>query len=1064
VGSIGPISFSESVPHSVQLSLAEGSPAAITANGSSTTTFRARVLNSGGNPVIGNPVQVTSPAQGGLVLSANPATTDAAGVASFTLRSSTTAGDYIYSASAGGVNSASVGVQFSPGPLSAFVLSGVPGSPFTAGSVFGLTVTAKDAFGNTVTSHTGSVTWSSDDPQAVLPTSSSFGLGDAGVKTFASSFALKSVGTRAVTVSDSTGTITQSIPSVTVVSAAVSSQSSVLSSSPSAVVADGVASVGLTAQLKDAHGNPIVGQTVTLSSSRGAVDQIFPTSVVTDSLGNAAFAVRSTSAGSSTFTVSANGGAVGTIGPVEFETNTLDSLTLALQTPYLAQQTADGSSIFVLTVLARNSSGNPVNSTPINLSIPSQGGVRVGSDPIVSDSNGVASITLRTSTVAGSYGFSVSSDGVTSNTVSLQYRAGPLADWLVTGLPTGTLTAGVAWGFLLTAKDAHGNTVTDYSGTVSWSSSDSQAVLPESYSFLPQDAGVKSFAGGLVLRSAAQSTVTITDSVLSVSRQLGPITVIPGAVSSTASVLTSSSTSVATDTGESISLSVTIRDSFNNRISGKSVSLVSSRGASDQIAPASAQTNSSGLASFLISSSVVGSSTLNFLVDGESIGPITFFSSNQATLHLAVMPPYTSLVLADGSSTVGLFALYERMNGDRIVGSPVALTLPANGGAIVGSNTAVTDSTGIAYFTVQSSSIMGDYLITASSGSESATTTLSYYRPTLVYSTQPASSATFGSVLTPAPVIAVQDGMGRPLSTFNGMSVSLTLFRDNACSLSADAYGVQISSGSDQSVATTQASFSNFSIQGAVSGTYYIKAILGSLPSVCSNAVALSVGSGTTTPVPQISSNPLFWLRADALGGGLTNGANVASWTDSTSNSRNASQSSAGNQPTFRTNVLNGRPVIRFGGNQYLSIPSSSIAKQGSYTIFSVLALGSYPQSAYVYGSLSSTGANASSWGTASTSTNGTFNGMFGNGTAFSMSATSSTDPIFSSANQFVILTQTYSAGDNRDGFRKNGVPVTTTLSSGTATASSGTAFSFSLGRSGDWNSRCKLEEPSKLW
>jgi hypothetical protein len=48
---------------------------------------------------------------------------------------------------------------------------------------------------------------------------------------------------------------------------------------------------------------------------------------------------------------------------------------------------------------------------------------------------------------------------------------------VVSGYPTSTI-AGVAQTFTVTAKDASNNTVTTYTGTVTFSSSDKQAVLP----------------------------------------------------------------------------------------------------------------------------------------------------------------------------------------------------------------------------------------------------------------------------------------------------------------------------------------------------------------------------------------------------------------------------------------------------------------------------------------------------------------------------------------------------------------------------------------------------------
>src|SRR5262249_19659736 len=50
-------------------------------------------------------------------------------------------------------------------------------------------------------------------------------------------------------------------------------------------------------------------------------------------------------------------------------------------------------------------------------------------------------------------------------------------------------TAGVSNSFTVTARDASGNTVTGYTGTITFSSSDAQAGLPANYTFVSGDAG-----------------------------------------------------------------------------------------------------------------------------------------------------------------------------------------------------------------------------------------------------------------------------------------------------------------------------------------------------------------------------------------------------------------------------------------------------------------------------------------------------------------------------------------------------------------------------------------------
>ena len=60
------------------------------------------------------------------------------------------------------------------------------------------------------------------------------------------------------------------------------------------------------------------------------------------------------------------------------------------------------------------------------------------------------------------------------------------------------------------------------------------------------------------------------------------------------------------------------------------------------------------------------------------------------------------------------------------------------------------------------------------------------------------------------------------------------------------------------------------------------------------------------------------WYKADSLS--LSDGSGVVVWTDSSGNGHDVTQLSSGRQPTFETNELNSKPVLRFdGSNDILS-------------------------------------------------------------------------------------------------------------------------------------------------
>ena len=71
----------------------------------------------------------------------------------------------------------------------------------TAGTPFGVTVRAEDAYGNTASGYTGTVSFSSSDPNAFLPTPYQFTSNDFGAKTLGGVI-LRAIGTQTITVSD----------------------------------------------------------------------------------------------------------------------------------------------------------------------------------------------------------------------------------------------------------------------------------------------------------------------------------------------------------------------------------------------------------------------------------------------------------------------------------------------------------------------------------------------------------------------------------------------------------------------------------------------------------------------------------------------------------------------------------------------------------------------------------------------------------------------------------------------------------------------------------------------
>ncbi|HVK07973.1 MAG TPA: VCBS repeat-containing protein [Gemmataceae bacterium] len=104
-------------------------------------------------------------------------------------------------------NSGTVTVLNTPKPGSTFRFDVAPAA--TAGNAFQVTVTALDEEGNRVTDYTGTVTFTSTDPQAVLPGAYTFEPADGGTHTF--DVTLKTAGPRDLTVTGGLGSVTGTV-------------------------------------------------------------------------------------------------------------------------------------------------------------------------------------------------------------------------------------------------------------------------------------------------------------------------------------------------------------------------------------------------------------------------------------------------------------------------------------------------------------------------------------------------------------------------------------------------------------------------------------------------------------------------------------------------------------------------------------------------------------------------------------------------------------------------------------------------------------------------------------
>src|SRR5262249_35991055 len=108
-----------------------------------------------------------------------------------------------------------------------------------------------------------------------------------------------------------------------------------------------------------------------------------------------------------------------------------------------------------------------------------------------------------TDTVTGSI------NGTTTVTVT------PAAAVSLSVVAPDSVSSGVPFDITVIAQDPYGNTDTNYAGTVTFTSSDTDpsVVLPNPYTFTAADSGMHAFPGGVTLVTLGPQTITAADTV-----------------------------------------------------------------------------------------------------------------------------------------------------------------------------------------------------------------------------------------------------------------------------------------------------------------------------------------------------------------------------------------------------------------------------------------------------------------------------------------------------------------------------------------------------------------------
>ena len=448
-----------------------------------------------------------------------------AGVAMFNNLVETASGSVAFTGTSGTLTAANTGnVTVNPGAVSYFgVTTNFPSSD-VAGTSGSVTVTAYDANGNPVNSgpnlYEGTVVLTKSDHKTTgLPLSYTFVAGDDGSHPF-SNIVLKTAGTQTISATDSLkGSITGH-GTIKVVAAAPFQV--VFGQQPTNTVAGTAISPPVTAEVEDQYSNVVLtdSSNVTLTLSSGTFEGGLNSTTAAASSGIATFdALKIDIVGN--YTVTATDAALASSGASNSFTI---SPAAAFQLVWGQQPTDSIAGLTIspaMTVIVEDKYTNVVTTDTSTVTLTLSGAkFSTGTTTATATaSSGIATFGTLEIDVAGAYTLAPSNARLPSNEPSKGFTISPAAasQLVLSGYPSPT-TAGVAHDFTVTAEDPYGNTATAYTGTVHFTSSDSQATvgagLPSNYTFTAGtggDDGKHSFTA--TLETAKTQSISATDTL-----------------------------------------------------------------------------------------------------------------------------------------------------------------------------------------------------------------------------------------------------------------------------------------------------------------------------------------------------------------------------------------------------------------------------------------------------------------------------------------------------------------------------------------------------------------------
>jgi hypothetical protein len=531
-----------------------------------------------------------------------------------------------------------VPVVFNAGPAttsnSTFVVN--PNTAIADGVAFlSLNFTARDAYNNAVPGTSISLTASG--------TNNTFGSA-AGVTDAYGQFltTLRSTSAQNETVTASFGLNSNMSVTATFLAGNANNTTSSLIANPNSTIANNSNFLTAVLTLRDNYGNPLIGITPNFSASG-------PSTTVTSS--------GSTSASGQAFASYRTGLAQNQNALVEAAGISLSASLLFLSVPTVAATSTltaspnmvagDGTASISLVTTARDSQGNPVSGASVALSAS-------GGNTTFAISNGLTSgdgtyTTTVTSTQMQTETLTASINGNFNETVSVTFTGSPNAinSFLTVNPNSQTVGSSNFINATLILKDASSNPLAGVTPT--WTGSGSNNIISPSGATSSAGAATATYASTLAQNENVQASVTVGSTSISLYQ---PIKFLAGLPSSVTSSMYAIPTRQLADNSSTLIARLTLRDVYNNAISGQAASFSAS--GSNTTVSGAAVTDSVGQTQATYRSGIIQNQNAIVAAGGLTLYTPIAFTGVPKQCILSVNPNNQP---ADGNSALGLAAM-----------------------------------------------------------------------------------------------------------------------------------------------------------------------------------------------------------------------------------------------------------------------------------------------------------------------------------------------------------------------------------------------------------------------